>query len=216
MKKLITVCAVFGLVLAAARNANADMIMYADHVTNIFRGDTTIGDFAGFYGGTYPGTYPVELTVDEARAAVLGSPDGSFLSLPGKDDTSSGGFPYAYVEVAFQDNFYATQIDLYLTELGASQESAQLWIRALDGSSIQPWIQRNGEDTITVDLSPFASFMNNHGGAFDRVGIGGRDLLGASQGFDLDAVGVIVPVPSAVLLGILGLGAVGVKLRKHA
>jgi len=34
--------------------------------------------------------------------------------------------------------------------------------------------------------------------------------------FDNVAVGNAVPVPGAVLLGILGLGAVGVKLRKHA
>jgi hypothetical protein len=31
-----------------------------------------------------------------------------------------------------------------------------------------------------------------------------------------DLSSAIVPVPAAVLLGILGLGAVGVKLRKYA
>ncbi len=48
-----------------------------------------------------------------------------------------------------------------------------------------------------------------------RVGIGGLDLLGASKGFDLDAVGIAaVPEPSTVLLigaGIVGLGLWGRK-----
>jgi len=216
MKKLTAICAVLGSVLATTNIVHADMIMYADHVTKILRGDTTIGDFTEFYGGTYPGTYPVALTEAEARAAVLGSPDGAFLSLPGRDDTPSGqGFPYAYVEVGFQDTFGATAINLYVTELGANLERAHLWIWTLDGSNIQPTIQRNGDDTIVLDLSSYASFMNDHGGAFDRIGIGGLDLLGASQGFDLDAVGVTVPIPGAVLLGMLGLSVAGIKLRKH-
>ncbi|MBI3392860.1 MAG: PEP-CTERM sorting domain-containing protein, partial [Nitrospirae bacterium] len=92
---------------------------------------------------------------------------------------------------------------------------AQLWIWTLDGSNIQPVITRDGSDTLVVDLRSFAWFVDAHGGAFNRVGIGGLDLLGASKGFDLDAVGVSpIPEPSTLLLlgaGIVGLGLWGRK-----
>jgi hypothetical protein len=217
MKKLIRVCVVLGLVLAATSIVNAN-ITYADHVTRILRGDTTIGDFPGFYGGNYPGAYPVELTEEQAKAAVLGSPDNYFLSLPGRDDTPTGeGFPYAYVEVAFS-NYFSPQGNLaILTEIGANQERAQLWIWTLDESNVQLQIQRNGDDTITVDLSPYTDFVNLHGGVFTKVGIGGLDLLGASQGFDLDAVGVssVIPAPGAILLGSIGVAFVGWLRRRR-
>jgi hypothetical protein len=216
MKILMTMCVALGLVLAATNSANAG-IMYADQVTNIQRGDTTIGDFAGYYGGTYPGAYPVELTLAEATAAVLGTPDTKFLSLPGRDDTPTGaGFPYAYVEVAFPSLFYATGTTLYITELGASQEAAHLWLWTSGGGNIQPVITRNGDDTIAVDLSGYAAILSSLGGAFTSVGVGGVDLRGSSQGFDLDAVGVAtVPAPGAILLGVLGAGAVGWLRRRR-
>jgi hypothetical protein len=47
---------------------------------------------------------------------------------------------------------------------------------------------------------------------WDGTGIGGRAVYGAT----FFEVGAQVPVPAAVLLGILGLGVAGLKLRKHA
>jgi len=216
MRIPMTMCVVLAMVLTATHVANAG-IMYADEVTTIDRGDTSIGNYAGFYGGTYPGSFPVELTEEQAKAAILGPPDTSFLSLPGGVPVTGAAFSYAYVQVEFPQPFYATGVSLYITELGANQESAQLWLWASGGGNIQPDIQRNGDDTIGVDLSPYVDFMNAHGGAFVAVSIGGRDLRGDSQGFDLDAVGVttLIPAPGAILLGALGAGAVGWLRRRR-
>ena len=212
MKKLmiyssIVICLIFTFSFAAYGE-----IMYADHVIDIYRG-TTAGNFPGYYGGSYPGSYPVELTEDQAKAAVLGAPDTNFLSLPGDSDFD----PYpAFVTVGFETNFLANH--LYITELGANQESAHIWVWTVDGSNVQFDITRNGIDTIDIDLSSDAGFMNAHGGAFTKVTIAGQDINGASWGFDLDAVGVTrVPEPTTMLLlgsGLIGLWGLRRKFKK--
>lgn len=213
MKKLIIICAVAGLFLATTGSADAN-ITYADHVTNIYRGDTTIGDFPGYYGGTFPGSYPVLLTEEQAKAAVLGAPDGSFLSLPGQGHENP--WPGAQVTVGFSAPFTAASNLVFVTEVGANGESATIWIHALDNSTVQLDVQRNGTDEISIDLSPYEAFMNAHGGAFDRVTIGGLDILGDSKGFDLDAVGInVIPAPGAILLGTIGVALVGWMRKKR-
>jgi hypothetical protein len=180
-------------------------IVYSDHVTSIVRGNPTVGNFPGFYGGAFPGAFPVVLTQPQAEAAVVGAPNTTFLSLPGNESVSptppGGAFPWAYVEVGFAPGFtFGASADLIITELGANQESAHLFIWTTDGSNAQPQIVRDGTDTIVVDLSSFAALVATHG-EFVRVGVGGLDLNGASQGFDLDAVGVnAVAEPSALLV----------------
>ena len=183
------------------------------------RGDATIGNFPGFYGGTFPGAFPVALTPAEAEAAVLGPPDTSFLSLPGNeaaDPTPSGAaFKWAFVDVAFGTNFSA-DADLEITELGDNGESVYVFVWTVDGGNVQEVLTRGASDTLVLDLAPYAGFVAAHGGAFTHVTLGGQDLLGASEGFDLDAVGIRVPEPATLALLGLALAGLGFARRRKA
>jgi len=199
---LATLLAVF--LLCPVVTVQAD-IMYATEVTNIYRG-TVPGNFVGYYGGTFPGSYPVSLTEAQAKAAVLGVPDSKFLSIPGSASTADVD---AYVEVRFASNFTSAS-DLYITELGANQESVRVFLWLVGGGNYQFNITRDGTDTVIVDLDSYS-------GTFEKVGLMGRDQLGASWGFDLDAVGVTaVPEPiSLVLLGLAIAGLAGMRKTRN-
>lgn len=81
------------------------------------------GDMPGWYGGSLLGAFPVPMSELEARAAVLGAPDNTFLSLPGVGGTPSGApFPGAYVEVGFGFNF-GPNTTLNIWELGNNGEA---------------------------------------------------------------------------------------------
>jgi len=172
------------------------------------------GDFPGqFYGGSIAGGFPVVLSDAQARAAVLGAPDGQFLSLPGGPGISGTAFQGAYVEIAFGINFGPDTL-LNIWEIGNSGERAQLFLWTNNGGNIQPTITTNG-GAVTLDLSVYAGVLASLGAtSFTRVGIGGLDQLGASRGFDLDAVSIIT-APEPTMLMLFGLGLLGLGLMRR-
>lgn len=206
MKKALILLGASLMLMVIAPTSHA-LTIWADEVTHILRGDTAIGDFAGYYGGAYPGLFPVSLTEDQAKAAVLGAPDGDFLSLPGKNDTPYGtGFRYAYVEVSFGSTFNENST-LLINELGNNGESAHVWVWFESGGNVQFQFTRGIDDLFTKDLSIYSGLVSTYG-VFDRIAIGGIDLLGDSQGFDIDAIGIasIAPVPEPATILLFGAG----------
>lgn len=202
------------LAFTAIGAARADYIDWASGLgpLGVRRGDPTIGNFPGFYGGDYSGLYPVELTPAQAAAAVLGAPDGRFLSLPGNeaaDPTPSGtGFKWAFVDVVFGGGGFDASSDLYIRELGDDSASVYLFIWFASGGNVQRLVTRGASDTIVVDLDPYAARAAANGG-FTHVTLGGWDLRGASAGFDLDAVGVSRRVPEPGTLALLAAAVIG-------
>jgi len=192
--------------------------VFGSGTQSLLRG-TTPGDFAppAFYGGTFPGSFPVVLTEAQARAAVVGAPDNTFLSLPGSGLGPSGsGFTGAYVEVDFGVNFGA-DTTLSIWELGDNQESAHVWLWTNNGGNVQFSFTRGVNDKTSFDLSGYAGTLALLGAtSFTKVGIGGLDAFGASQGFDLDAVSITpVPEPSTYALMLAGLGVLGWCARRR-
>ena len=194
--------------------------VFGSGTPSLLRG-TTAGDFGPpeFYGGALFGSFPMELTDAQARAAVVGAPDNTFLSLPGTGlDPSGSAFTGAYVEIDFGMNFGADTL-LSIWELGNNQESAQVWLWTNNGGNVQFSFTRGIDDKTSFDLSGYAPTLAMLGAtSFTKVGIGGLDTLGASQGFDLDAVSITaVPEPSTYALLLAGLGVVGwCARRRHA
>jgi hypothetical protein len=204
--------------LATAPAAAQAAELFGSSTPTLLRG-TAPGDFAPpqFYGGDLLGAFPVALSAAQASAAVLGAPDNKFLSLPGLGNDPSGtAFTGAYVEVSFGTNFGTDSI-LSIWELGNNEESAQIWLWADNGGNVQFQFTRGAADLNTFDLSGYAATLALIGGtAFTKVGIGGLDQLGASKGFDLDAVAITaVPEPSTYALMLAGLGVVAWTARRR-
>lgn len=87
----------------------------------------------------------------------------------------------------------------------------QAYILRLDFDSAVPWNINDNPLPHTQGTDGVLTAIN----AFDRTEVSaiGFEILGDGNGTILVRP---VPVPAAILLGILGLGAVGIKLRKYA
>lgn len=203
-----------GVLAAFPLSANAEIFGSTTHT--LLRGSID-GDFPKeFYGGSLFGSFPVVLTEAEARSSVLGAPDDRFLSLPGEPAIPGEAFTGAYIEIGFGANFDANNI-LKIWETGDNSESAQLFLWTDNGGNIQPTVTTNASGVITLDLSGYAGILAGMGAtAFTKVGIGGLDVFGTSQGFDLDAISISpVPEPSTYALLLAGIAVLGWNARRN-
>ena len=208
MKTLITICVVVGLLLVT-NSASADY--WADFVfdhsgtaTHFGGGWDTNGD--GFID---PGDPPIVLAPPGGVNAnvALGAPDPSFVSLLQTD----------YITVGFSTPFIdGPGDDLCVLETGNSNEAAEVWVSSDGIKFTYIGIANSGPQTV-------GSF--GHYSWFDLGGMApisyvriNDDVLGASPGFDLSGVGAVtpVPVPGAILLGMLGMSVAGWRLRRFA
>lgn len=184
--------------------------------TGTFTRGPAPGDFPGqFYGGSFPGSFPLPLDDATARASVLGSPDNRFVSLPGSP-SMEGEFNGAYAEVGFGSNFDPHTL-LKIWELGDNQESARVFLYGNNGGSVHFDFTRGATDLTTFDLSSYAGALASMDGStsITKVGIGGLDQLGASKGFDLDAVSISpIPEPETYAMLMAGLALIGFMARR--
>ena len=82
-----------------------------------------------------------------------------------------------------------------------------------EGEGLELWI--NGSLQGSIPNSANGAFYGVAGiGGFTTVVIRGGDILSGVETFTLDNAVYAVPVPGAILLGILGLSVAGIKLRK--
>jgi len=227
MKKFILLCIVVGLFtgqasaslyemdIATARQLRdvswSDTSLYGANILKYvgFRpGDSTVTpDYGiGVYGATHPMYYNVGFVGDltDNTGSSLGGPDGFASVLIGAAGTpalatinSLSGTLTTFTMPISNDNDDFWEYKLYVQTATNTYETA--WIPLSSGSQL----------TLSVGAGvPFSSITD--------IGFG-IQLNVASQGATSDDFHTsVVPVPAAVLLGVLGLGVAGLKLRKHA
>ena len=141
-RQLLTATVVISALTGMAQQASAAPI-WASSVSNIVNQVVPGEDFAAHYGGNFPGAFPVAFpNAVAAGNAVLGAPDGEFLSLPGGPTG-----PFDYVEVTFGQFFDANSL-LSIVELGNSGESARVWVWTTTGGNVQFNVTRGALDQI--------------------------------------------------------------------
>jgi hypothetical protein len=156
-------------------------------------------------------------------------------------DVPGGGgwYPTAtfsdYYHRTWQDSLAMSAIDSYLhagygTGLGIYPNSGPgghaitVWGYEWDATSgdyLSVWVSDSDDDKGGPD--PRSDQLQQYGVSYDS-GDGWWELLGGYSGWHIGEVQGLeqnpgfapIPVPGAVLLGILGLGAAGMKLRKYA
>lgn len=195
--KTYTLLACGLLAVVSAHRADA-AVLFARGTASFTRGDTTVGLSPTFYGSDNSSN-PLLLTQGQARLAVIGGPDGAYVSLPGQNDTPQGAdFPYAYVELTYPTTFIAQGTTLDIFEYGAEGEQALLSLWVSSGGVIQVNADvRSAPFGFHIDLSYLQQILDTFGpgAAFTKIGIGGLDIIGESPGFDLDTIVVTTTVP---------------------
>ena len=217
MKRLVTICAIVSVV---AGSADAGLTVYTDQGTwsaglsapiNTINWDdvvvpvysTTIaGDhYSGMFGSPM-------LSVDAASTLYVVKPAAGplgpdFYPVSGENVFTPDLLnPQGVLTISFAKPMYA--VGVWFLDVEHDYDSTGIEV----GGALYAFSSNQGDDSQSflgiVSSNPFTS-ANIHMSS-DPGG----------NGVGIDDVMYAVPVPGAVLLGMIGLGAVGVKLRKFA
>jgi len=203
---------VLAVCMAVPVVASADLsVTVADSgVTMTSVAGAVVDTFAGSppVGWAYDGSFSITTGSDDYKAAPAGDTGNEYFCVPEYTGTPNPSGGTASATFGSDQNYlglYWGSIDTYNT--------LTLW---QDGNLVGTV---TGTQVLTLSGDPSGAtsgnrdnsrYVNVTGVLFDEV-----KFTSTSRAFELDNLAV-VPVPGAVLLGFLGLGAAGLKLRKHA
>ena len=197
MKRSMLATIVCAFVVAAP--AFGDMINFDDIATGAAGWADLPSNYKGLvWGGdwevisqtlynSYPGTQ--DSFPSSPNAAYNGDWNVNLLS-------TSSGLPFTL------DSLYAS------TFVGTSRPSSNLTVTGYLGASLV------GSDTLRLS-STFVQWTPALGGLVDKIELRGDSVQ--NYAYLIDDVAITpVPIPGALVLGVFGLGAVAVKLRRYA
>ncbi len=175
--------------------------------------DAVVDTFSGTRPGwTYNGDGNITIdSVTSSHAAPWGDTT-EYFCLPEADGSPTIPATVAVLDFGSAQNylgFYWGSIDAYNTVTFYSGGEA-LTGGSFTGSMMTSPFVPDG-DWVGSDTNKYVNFFFSNGATFDKV-----EFYTSGIAFEFDNLAVaVVPVPGAVLLGFLGLGAAGLKLRKH-
>jgi len=213
MRRMIIVLAVC-VAMPVVASADPSVTVADSGVTMTSVAGAVVDTFAGSppAGWDYDGSFSITMGSDGYKAAPAGDTDNKYFCVPEYTGGSTPVGGTASVTFSSAQNYlglYWGSIDTYNTltlYLGGFDDEDVVGV--VTGSTI---LELSGdEDHSTSGDRGNSRYVNVTGVLFDRV-----EFTSTSRAFELDNLAV-VPVPGAVLLGFLGLGAAGLKLRKHA
>ena len=226
MKRLIAICAVVVLAVAAAP-AVADIEIGSDDgayftyqkwsfITEETQYGTDWGPFAPD-PDTANNPYsnpdaPVALSI----ATYSGPAAGWYADFNGRDGVMRSG-PGGYIEaMLYIPNF--EDLDMYkIIQIETSYQGSYATINVPVGTPISETSYTTTDDWGNVWTDTTSTWHIDPQPASEMIFVtwGGTGDVIASVDF-IEVATVCVPVPGAVMLGMLGLSAVGIKLRKYA